>query len=71
MGTIENICVFLNTPKRKFEFSNHLNKFKEDNSYLSQKEKLKRLCPTRWSERFDSIDVFMIFNLSLYHFLKK
>jgi len=61
MSTIENIYVFLNTPKRKFEFSNHLNKFKEDNSCMSQKEKLKRLCPTRWSERYDSIDVFYDF----------
>lgn len=61
MGTVESIYAFLNTPKRQFEFTKHLNKFKEDNSCFSQKEKLKRLCPTRWTERHNSIDVFYDF----------
>jgi len=61
MGTIESIYVFLNTPKRQFEFTKHLNKFKEDTSFSSQKEKLKRLYPTRWTERHNSIDVFYDF----------
>lgn len=70
MGTIKHIYVFLNIPKCKFEFSNHLNNFKENNSCLSQKEKLKRLCPTRWSERYNLIYVFYD-TQSLYHVLKK
>jgi len=36
MGTTESIYAFLNTPKRQFEFTKHLNKFKEDTSFSSQ-----------------------------------
>lgn len=61
MGIVESIYAFLNTPKRQFEFTKHLNKFKEDNSCFSQKEKLKTLCPTQWTERHNSIDVFYDF----------
>jgi len=55
MGTIEKVFVFLNTPKRQASFSKHV---KELNQEGIHKEKLKRLCATRWVERHDSVEVF-------------
>jgi hypothetical protein len=46
MNTIETCYNFFNTPKRQQFFSTHLEKLKQNES-SSQKQKLKRLCPTR------------------------
>ncbi|XP_050054933.1 52 kDa repressor of the inhibitor of the protein kinase-like [Aphis gossypii] len=66
MGTIESGYLFLNTPKRQIVFSEKLNLFKEeeklkDDGCQSKKLKLKRLCPTRWVERHNSVEIFYDF----------
>lgn len=60
MNTIETCYNFFNTPKRQHFFSTHLDKQKQNES-SSQKQKLKRLCPTRWIERCNSIETFYEF----------
>jgi len=60
MNTIETCYNFFNTPKRQQFFSTHLDKLKQNES-SSQKQKLKRLCPTRWIERYNSIETFYEF----------
>jgi len=66
MGTIESVYLFLNTPKRQTVFSKKLDLFKleetsKENGCLSKKQKLKRLCPTRWVERHNSVEIFYDF----------
>lgn len=60
MNTIETCYNFFNTPKRQQFLSTHLNELKKNES-SSKKEKLKRLCPTRWIERYSSIETFYEF----------
>ncbi|XP_060855245.1 zinc finger MYM-type protein 1-like [Metopolophium dirhodum] len=60
MNTIETCYNFFNTPKRQQFFSTHLDKLKQNES-SSQKQKLKRLCPARWIERYNSIETFYEF----------
>jgi len=52
MGTIEACYNFLNTPKRQNFFNIHLAELKKKETF-SNKQKLKRLCPTRWVERYN------------------
>jgi len=60
MGTVEACYNFLNTPKRQHFFNIHLAELKKKES-ASKKEKLKRLCPTRWVECYNSIETFSEF----------
>ncbi|CAH2013887.1 unnamed protein product [Acanthoscelides obtectus] len=55
MGTINKIAVFFNTPKRLNVFKSHIDKVSTE----SKKEKLKKLCSTRWVERHDAILTFL------------
>lgn len=62
MGTIESVYLFLNTPKRQTVFSKNLDLYKleetsKEDGCLSKKQKLKRLCPTRWVERYNSVEI--------------
>ncbi|KAF0715056.1 52 kDa repressor of the inhibitor of the protein kinase-like [Aphis craccivora] len=57
MGTVEACYNFLNTPKRQNFFNIHLAELKKKET-SSNKQKLKRLCPTRWVERYNSIETF-------------
>ncbi|XP_025191890.1 52 kDa repressor of the inhibitor of the protein kinase-like [Melanaphis sacchari] len=66
MGTIESIYLFFNTPKRQKFFTEQLEMFKKEESMKddgchSNKEKLKRLCPTRWVDRHSSVETIYDF----------
>ncbi|KAF0707053.1 52 kDa repressor of the inhibitor of the protein kinase-like [Aphis craccivora] len=66
MGTIESIYLFFNTPKRQKFFTEQLEMFKKEESMKedgchSNKEKLKRLCPTRWIDRHSSVETIYDF----------
>jgi hypothetical protein len=56
MGTIESAYNFFNTPKRQTILSAQIEKMDNDQR---KKEKLKRMCPTRWVERHDSVQSFV------------
>lgn len=60
LNTIEACYNFFNTPKRQQFFSTHLDELKKNES-SSSKEKLKKLCPTRWIERYNSVETFYEF----------
>ncbi|KYN50073.1 52 kDa repressor of the inhibitor of the protein kinase, partial [Cyphomyrmex costatus] len=56
MGIISKICSFFNTAKRNFLLQEEI---KADLSRESTHFKLKQLCATRWSERHDSVSIFL------------
>ena len=56
MGTIESAYNFFNTPKRQAVLTTQIEMMENDNR---RKEKLKRMCPTRWIERHDSVQSFV------------
>lgn len=62
MGTLEKVCVFFNYPKRQLV----LQKCIEELCPESRKEKLKKMCPTRWVQRHDSVIVFLELFNSIY-----
>jgi len=70
MNTIETCYNFFNTSKRQQFFSTHLDKLKQ-NEYSSQTQKLKRLCPTRWIERYNSIETFYDFFPAILNYLEE
>lgn len=53
-GIIEKTCSFLHTPKRQGVLSKKIDEFCPESKRLH----LKKLCPTRWVERHDSIMIF-------------
>ncbi|KAF2890263.1 hypothetical protein ILUMI_15910, partial [Ignelater luminosus] len=55
MATLSKLCNLFRTPKRKNVFATEIENVNSD----SKKQKLKQLCHTRWSERHDSILVFL------------
>jgi hypothetical protein len=60
-GIAAKTCYNLfNTPKRQQFFLTHLDKLKQNESSY-QKQKLNRLCPTRWIKRYNSIETFYEF----------
>lgn len=56
MGIISKICSFFNSPKRNSFLQEQI---KADSNKKSTHFKLKQLCATRWSERHDSVSIFL------------
>jgi len=54
-GTLQAVCVFLRTPKKKDILEKAIDKCIPD----TRKKKLKKLCPTRWVERHKAVLVFL------------
>jgi len=54
-GTLQAVCVFLRTPKRHDVLEKAIDKCIPD----TRKNKLKKLCPTRWVERHEAVFVFL------------
>lgn len=55
MGIIEAVYNFMNTPKRQCVLQNEIKSKIPD----SKKEKLKKICATRWTEKHNSIRTFV------------
>lgn len=55
LENIRQIYVFFNTPKRQNILQNNIDELQPG----SKKTKLKNLCPTRWIDRYESVDSFL------------
>ncbi|XP_031332794.1 zinc finger MYM-type protein 1-like [Photinus pyralis] len=55
LGTIETLYNFFHTPKRQLVLEESLKELEVASSH----EKIKRLCATRWVERYNSVMVFV------------
>lgn len=55
MGTLSSICSFFNTPKRQSVLTRNIDLLEED----VRATKLKKLCPTRWVQRHESVLVYL------------
>lgn len=54
LGIIEKVYIFFNTPKRNNVLLNEI----EKDDYTPTVKTLKRLCATRWIQRFDALNDF-------------
>lgn len=58
MGIIQKVCSFFNSPKRNAFLQEKISSDPNKNQNPSH-QKLKQLCATRWTERHDSVHIFL------------